>query len=588
MGKLNIYYLLTIILVGVILLTLFITILMYFIREKNRNKRVKDAINSSRIYVIDLLDNRYDYFQLNKLSNDITRPSGDDMNSIIRNQKAQFYRQFSEKDQIDFEDWINNLLNRPESTPKIKDVTIKFSSTKKEALALFEVLHVSFEDKRIYLKSVVLMNSKNRMQNVITKKATSKENALLQIEKNQFKGYTLSFKFYYINEESRKIKVSDALLEGLFDVLKRYMKVGRIITNEKIYSIINVIDFRLENKSQVEMLRASIISDFKKYLGLNGFIKDIGIASSALLNRIYNTSAESIFDYARVLDEGVANNEAIDFIFDDDEKVKDLNASNIDLNTISIIQNSVFYEFKPVVKIGNKSTREFGYFANITLGEQNITMRELRNSCEHDGTLPKLFSIPNTKILQAFDNECYLIPTVGTYKPKLFLHVRLADYTYFTKVFKPYIESTNQDWELVLCFKEEELINLAQTTPSIGLTISKLSKTYSFLLVLENNNEFKLPDKILSIFDYFAFDLSNISLHQSEVDNFNILSKAGKTTRYKKPIIMSGVSSWSDLELLINDGITLLSGNIISNKNLSVISPVDKRLLDKISAISRK
>ncbi len=120
------------------------------------------------------------------------------------------------------------------------------------------------------------------------------------------------------------------------------------------------------------------------------------------------------------------------------------------------------------------------------------------------------------------------------------------------------------------------------------MNLVRLSREYSLLLILENNNEFKLPDKILSLFSYFAFNLTGVSLHSSEIDNFNIISKAGKTTRYKKPIIMAGITTWSDLELLVNAGVTHFSGSVLEQKNLGIVNTVEKRILDKINALARK
>ena len=577
-------------LVGLIVLSFIMIIIVLFvftIRGASADKKIKDAINSTRIYVIDLLDNRYDYFQLNKLCNDGTIPTDDNMNSIVRNQKAQFYRQFKEEDQIEVEKWLNDLIEKPHETTKIKDVHVMFSKSHKQVLALFEAIHVSVEDKRIYIKSIILQNSKPRTEIGANKKMSTKDNAISAIEKSDFKGFVLAFKFYYLNEESNSVKVSDALLEGLFDVVKRFSKQGRFLINEKLYSIIDIADLKLENKSQVEVLRASIMSEFKKFLGLNGFIRDVGIASAAVENRLYKANKESIFDFARLLVESVSRNPGVEFLFDSDDKTKELNSQSVDFNTTSIIDNNVFYEFTPVVKFYNKYTREFGYFASLSLTDPSLSMRELRNNCEHDGTLQDLFQIPNYKILNAFDNEVYKIQTAQGTKPKLFLNVRYADHQFFNKTFKDYVYPESE-WELVLCFTEEELAKAAAVNSTVGINLNRLEKTYQLLLVLENNNEFKLPDKILAMFSYFAFDLTGVSLNNCEITNFNILSKAGKTTRYKKPIIMSGITSMSDLELLIDDGLTHFSGPIFSSRNNGVIAPVDRRLLDKINELEGK
>ena len=75
--------------------------------------------------------------------------------------------------------------------------------------------------------------------------------------------------------------------------------------------------------------------------------------------------------------------------------------------------------------------------------------------------------------------------------------------------------------------------------------------------------------------------------YKNERNRVYLLSALGKILRYKRPIILSDLITWSDIEYFVRAGVDYISSEEISKKS-EMLLPIDKKKMQKITNLTRK
>ena len=178
--------------------------------------------------------------------------------------------------------------------------------------------------------------------------------------------------------------------------------------------------------------------------------------------------------------------------------------------------------------------------------------------------------------ISLFDYKSYI---------NLFLKVSILDSQYFDNIFRHYSSVVENGWDLILTFNEDELARVSGEDSNLNNVLYELSTRYGLSLILKNNNEFLLPDELMKLFTFYVFDAEGQDISANETLKYNITSKAGKTTRYSKNIMIIGLKNWNDLELMLDYDLRYLSGQVILARADNQIKPIEKRTKDKVDAL---
>ena len=111
--------LIPLVLLGIILLAITISFIVVLTSSKKKLTELSDSSNSLRVYIVDAKNDRVRYFNRSRLHRKKT-------SSI-----TAFYNQFPADERNKVIEWIGNLLDNVENTPKYLEVNVLFNYNKK-------------------------------------------------------------------------------------------------------------------------------------------------------------------------------------------------------------------------------------------------------------------------------------------------------------------------------------------------------------------------------------------------------------------------------------------------------------------------
>ena len=142
--------------------------------------------------------------------------------------------------------------------------------------------------------------------------------------------------------------------------------------------------------------------------------------------------------------------------------------------------------------------------------------------------------------------------------------------------------------DLVLMFDSEDIEASLTKIDEVKTVLEDIKNAgFSISLTLQDS-ELTLPNIIYSLFDFYIVDDRLLKKsYKNERNRVYLLAALGKLLRYKKPIILSDLLNWSDIEYFVRAGVDFISSEEITKKS-SMLLPVEKKRMQKITNLTRK
>lgn len=553
-----------IVLIGIILLAITISFIFVNVTNKKKLAELSDSSNSLRVYIVDALNDRVRYFNRSRLQRKKT-------SSI-----TAFYNQFPANERSRVIEWIGNLLNNVEGTPKYLEVNVLFNYNKKSYFSILQVTKVDYEKQVIYLESYILKYMyAQKSKNLSARKFLSREKFSNALQLNhQAKGVTFAINFY--NKRTLENQISHLVFAQIKNVLVPYITPYRpmleygenqiIISDLKINLRANILAF--VNTMKNEINRLLLISSTEDTIGFS-----FGIAENKYFYNAVDDLIETVIELSNI-----AKDDGKDMhIYEEGKKVSaDSDTLHLRTEVERIIQDKkIKYSYRPIYNADRN--RMVGYQAKFEpLDSFFDSIEELKAYAFRTEDDKELFSTiarnSITRFIQEKDGATL----------RLFFPLSVPEMNYVNRTFA-YISSIKEA-NIVLILNEDELLDQPSEsmTALVDAIMTFKSKGYEVGLLL-NDNEAALASRVYEVFDYFLLSVaSHVTDNKSQnrqLPSFQALIE--KLLRYNKPIIAIDIPSMSLVEYVLKLGVDIISGDPIAPFDENVL-PLNSKVISKI------
>ncbi len=554
------------IIVGAIAFALLVLLISIFaISERSQNghsKEIKQLVNSTRTYIIDVRNDKVNYFNL----------------FYLRSRKAlsitTFYNQYAQKDREKLIQWIGDLLDKDTQTPKYLETNVYIKSNKAYVPTILEVQKIEYEKQLIFIESHILQTeykAHRRGDKLVFDKRDYLNKKILM---SNGKGATLFFNFY--NKITKTSDISQLVYADLRDIILSFSDDDILIVEEKIGQII-VTNFNIKTKSEILTFIDDVSSKINRFLTIKSYSDDILYSVGVIENnenfRDVNALVKNVISLSELCKD---TNEKVAF-FSEKKMVFAAEHSNEYASDVQSIieENRITYLFQPIIDIDKRKIIAYKatFKPNDKLFEE---MENLKNYAIRTHEDRELFSTIVRNAISRFVQE------KNDYGLKLLLPISFNELSYAAQS----LGGTDgvSDVNLVLSLKENDLSSLPDDYEEEKLidSIRALkSKGYSVALDIDDD-VLTLSPEFYSVFDYF--NLSVISHIHKKNAGKNLPSFQGlieKLLHYNKPIVAFDIQNWDNVELVYKLGVSIICCDVIAQPAANIM-PIQKKILTKI------
>lgn len=569
------YPALSVSLVVTLLFIAFLTISLsiYFKDDKSYRKKVNTAINPTRIYVVDFGRDRSLFFDKRKFSR---RSEG--------NVEA-FFHQFESNAVEGIRSWLDALING-EDVPLFYEADVNVASLKSTFFSLLQVLKVDKEKKIVYLESYLLRFLRPRHQ--INRRLENKSRTyfrnyervtpLYMKARGKGRGILMVVRFFKIHKRQEDdLDLEKLLLTKLKDYLSLFVNPQRVMFDIDDLHV-GVLDSRAHDYKKTRIIANSIkhnLSSFMNLNGIDGYSFSIGVADAKSF-----ANFEDIITVAR--DSSFLAESKNQFIFYHDNLqpetglASDYFRSELD-NFIKDKKMQLF--FRPIVNVEKANIT--GYISFIQPHQSTFsTYQELTDYAIKSGREKELFSVVTRKVTSLFYNE------VQNHDYHLFMPVQIINRD---SIIRSLTRMNHiNEIKLVLMFESDDIEASLTNIEEVRVVLEDIKKAGFEIGLTLQDTELILPNAIYALFDFYFVDEGLLKKsYKNERNRVYLLSALGKILRYKRPIILSDLITWSDIEYFVRAGVDYISSEEISKKS-EMLLPIDKKKIQKITNLTRK
>lgn len=558
-----------------LLVFILISIIIYRFFDKKHLFKVKSSINPTRIYVVDYANDRSIFFDKSKFSR------------RIEGSKELFFHQFENNAVEGIRNWLENLLV-DENTPLFFEADVNVAKLKSTFFSLLQVLKVDRTKKIIYLESYLFknlrpahqINKKLEKRNRYYFRSYEKVSPLYKKARARNRGILLMIRFFKIqNFKESNIDLEKLINIKLKDHLTLFLSPSRVMFD---YDDLHVGFFdakakKINGTSQIANSIQQSLRSFMKLNGIEGYSFSIGAAEARLF-----PSFEVNIDVAKA-SAFIAETRKQLIIYHDSQQPEISLTSDYFRAELErfIKENKTSINFRPIVYVDD--ARITGYLSYVNPFQSAFSSyKEMLSYAIKSGRDRELFSVIVKRITSTFYNQGY-DPNEDYH---LFLPAQLINRETIIRDLKKI--SHVPELKLVFVFEATDIEGSIARVEEVKKTLEDIKKIDFEVAIILTNTELTISDQIYRLFDYFIVDDTLLkNTYQNERNRLYLLSALGKLLRYKKPIILSDLPTWSDIEYFIRAGIDYVSSNQISEKS-SMFPKVEKKKLQKIKSLSRK
>lgn len=549
-----------------VLIAIFI-IISYFVGKAHNKKFINslsDSSNSLRVYIVDAKNDRVRYFNRSRLEKKKTGTI------------TEFYNQFPANERNKIINWIGNLLEGVEDTPRYLEINVLFKYNKKSFFSILQVTKVDREKQVIYLESYILKYMyAQKAKNINVRKFSSREKFEQLINSNhQSKGITFAINFF--NKRTKENEISHLIFAQIKNILVPYINQYRPMLEYGDNQII-ISDLKLYQKNSILVFVNTLKNEINKVLMISSVTDDIGYSFGVAENKHFYNSVDSLIDSVVELS-NIAKEDGKDFLVYEAGRKFDSENDSLHFRTEveRIIQDKkIRYKYRPIYNVARG--RMVGYQAFFEpLDSFFDSIDELKSYALRTEDDKELFATISRNSINRFIQE------KDGATLRLFFPITYNEMEYVNRTLSHI--SSIKEANIVLVLNEDELLNLPKDSndPLVEAIKTLKSKGYEVSLHL-NNDETALSSNMYELFDYFLISVSaHITSHKTQnrqLPSFQALIE--KLLRYNKPIIAVDIPSWSLVEYVIKLGVEVVSSEAISPSDENVL-PLNKKAIMKL------
>jgi len=564
--------------VSIIVVTIFLFVLVVtlFINRKNGHlhaRMIKRAINPTRIYIVDFGRDRSLFFNKREVSR---RSEG--------NVEA-FFHQFESNAVEGIRIWLEALING-EDVQLFYEADVNVESLKSTFFSLLQVLKVDKEKKIVYLESYLLryLSPHNQINRNLVDKHRSyfrnyeRVSPLYNKAHSKKRGILMVIRFFKIHKRQEgDIDLEKLLITKLKDYLTLFIDPTRVMFDLDDLNV-GVFDSRAQDYKKTRTIANSIqhhLSAFMNINGIDGYSFAIGVAEAKSFD-----SFEDIINVARESAFLAESKNVFIFYHDDLQPEMGLSSDYVRAELDNFIkEKKMQLQFRSIVNVEKGAI--IGYFSYIEPYQSSFNnYQELTEYAIKSDRDKELFSVVTRKTTSLFYNE------VQDHKLKLFMSAQLHNRDSIIRSLTRMNHINEID--LVLMFDSEDIEASLTKIDEVKTVLEDIKNAgFSISLTLQDS-ELTLPNIIYSLFDFYIVDDRLLKKsYKNERNRVYLLAALGKLLRYKKPIILSDLLNWSDIEYFVRAGVDFISSEEITKKS-SMLLPVEKKRMQKITNLTRK
>lgn len=555
------------------LLALWISLIILKVKDKRYLNVVARSINPTRIYVVDFGRDRALFFDKRKFSK---RNEG--------NVEA-FFHQFESNAVDGIRAWLERLL-KEEDVPLFYEADVNVAKLKATFFSLLQVLKVDKEQKIVYLESYLLRYLQPRHQ--INRKKEEKTRTyfasqdkvvpLFQKAHSRSRGVLMIIRFYKLQKRREDdMDLEKLLITQLKDYLTLYLNPTRVIFDLDDLHV-GVFDSKAHDYKKTRIIANSIqhhLLSFMHLNGIEGYSFSIGVAEAKTF-----PSLEAIIEVAKGA-AFLAESRGQFIIYHDSlHPETGLSSDYVRAELDHFIkEKKMQILFRPIVSVERGDIEGFISYVEPFQSVFN-TYQELSEFAIKSNRDKELFSVVTRKITALFFNE------VQNKNTKLFIPVQLINRDSIIRS----LSRMNHIGELhiVLMFESDDIEDSLSDIEETKVILEDIKASGFQISLTLKDSELVLPNHIYALFDFYFADQTILkTTYKNERNRLYLLAALGKLLRYKKPIILTDLISWSEIEYFVRAGVDYISSDEVSKKS-PMLLPIEKKKVIKITNLTRK
>ena len=551
---------------SVALLFLIATFILNNIFHQRYHTKVKESVNSLRVFVIDVKSDRVRFFNRTNLRRKRSFSMTD------------FYNQFPASERERIITWVGDLLSNEEETPKYLEINVMIAKNHRNNYSILQVDKIDHEKQLIYLESYLLKyistakSKNNEFSNFISEDTFSK-----LLIKNNSKGYTLCFNFF--EKKSISSEISHVVFAQIKDILTPFLNQKLVMLSYNETQII-ICDFKASNRQNVLQLIGTLKNEINRLLSILSEDSVIGFSIGIVENRFFPLNSEKIIESVLTLAK-IAKDDNEDFVFYEEGRSLESSSDSQHYRTEveRIIQDKrLKYLYRPIYDAARGRIHGYQMFVQ-PLDSFFGTVEELKSYAVRTEDDRELFATIARNGISRFIQERDGVTF------KLFFPISFNELNYVNRTLTRIqdISSTH----IVLICDENEIMDLPTDSNDAFIAQVRLFKSKGFEVALAiNDNDLTLPSLLYEIFDGF---LISVKSHISKKNNARQLPTfqrlIEKLLRYQKTIIATDIPSWDIVELILKFGVNYVSSEVIAPMDENIL-PISKKSITKIKSFN--
>ena len=556
--------------VGLALIAIVAVIVFYSVlnhKEEKHYKEIGDLSNSLRIFVIDIANEQVRYFN----------------SAHLRERKTTsittFYNQFASKERENLINWIGNLLEDNDETPRFIELSVYIKSSKQSVTSILEAQKIDYKKQVIYIESHLLQTNFKAKGKGEKLEFAKKDYLFKRILMSNGKGSTFAFNFF--NKRTKTSDISQLAYADIRDIMVNFTEEDIIVTEEKFGQIL-VTNLLVKTRAEINTFIDKVKTRINRFLLIKSYSNDIDYTIGVIENsENFRDAATLIKNVLMVSDLTKDSENQIAYFNDIKTLLIDDQGKQFRTDVQEVIEdNKLRYYFQPIYNVDRG--RVVGYQSSVVPYDSYFhEIDTLKNYAMRTEDDKELFSTITKNVISRFVQE------KNDMNVLLFFPVSFNEINFVNKS----LGHTRgvSDANIVLVLKERDLAALPDEYEEEALINSIRSfKSKGYAVALEIDDAIlTLSPKLYSSFDYFNL---SVATHISKKNaGRNLPSFQGlieKLLHYEKPIVALDIQSWDIVELVYRLGVSYICSDAIAQPAENIL-PLQRKVINKIKNLKQ-
>ena len=550
------------------LISFFIVLIINHSKDRKFDVLLKDASNTIRIYILDLANDKVNYFNRSNLRKRYSIPLVD------------FYNHFQENEREDLISWVHDLIDKEKETSNFKEVHVISKNRKSNFYSLLQIEKVNYRKQLIYMNSFLIKPSTYKKNNVRDNSYKfSSLDLFNKMVSSTSKGTTFAFNFY--DKRNKDEEISRLIYLQFVNIFNNYISSSRPMIEYGTHQIV-VSELHSYSKQQLLQLIVSIKSDINTYLMISSLQDKIGYTIGVAENKYFVRETEKLVNTVISLASTALEDEEEMLFYEKGRKLEGNSQEDYRTEVERIIRDKkIKYLYRPIINLEKCSIMGYQSFAE-TEDSFFMNIKELKNYALRTEDDRSLFATIARNTITRFSLE------KDSETVRLFFNLNNLEKNYVNRTLS-HIQNI-RDIHIVLVYSEDELVDLPENGDDDLVNEIRNFKSRGYEIALEiSDNDLTLSSIIYGAFDFFMVDVNtNLKMGSkySQRSLYNFRGLVERLLKYHRPIIAVDVPSWDSVELIDKLGINYISSDVVSMKSENVL-PIPAKSAIRIKNIKK-